>query len=317
MIETRKNQPLFRVEKVGLQTTFQDLGRFGYQKFGVPVSGAMDRFALQVANLLVGNSRQEAALELTMIGPELTVMADSVAVICGADLNATLNGDPIPMWKTFSLTEGDIIRFGKPKNGLRAYLTVTGGYDRPKVMESKSDFAKAGIGEALHKGELIQRGIGESDGKPGVGLLDSQIPEYEKEVELRIVPGPHNDFFTEDSYKTFFSEEYVVSTQVDRMGYRLESDNGLLEHVKKAEIWTDAIPFGGIQVPSSGNPIILMADRQTTGGYPRIGTVISVDLPKVAQLAPGGKIRFRAVGVEDAERLYKEQERFFQLARVR
>lgn len=317
MTGTKESQPLFRVDKIGLKTSFQDLGRIGYQRFGVPVSGAMDPFALQAANILVGNSRGEAGLEMTMVGPELTVKTETVAAICGADLDASVNGKAIKGWKAFRLSEGDVVKFGKPKSGLRAYLAVAGGFDRPVVMGSKSDYENAGIGNALQKGDMIYAFCGESNGKPGVGLLPEQIPEYGKETEIRVVPGPHEDFFTEDSLEAFFSEGYTVTPQADRMGYRLESESGALEHRKKAEIWTDAIPFGAIQVPANGRPILLMADRQTTGGYPRIGTVISVDLPKVAQLAPGGKIHFRAVEVEEAEQLYREQERFFQIAGMR
>ena len=301
MTKAAKSKALFRVEKIGLQTSFQDLGRLGYQKYGVPVSGAMDRFALQAANLLLGNPRGEAALEITMVGPELTVQTDIVAVICGADLNATLNGEPVRMWKTFRIREGDVIKFGKPKIGLRAYLAVAGGYDRPEVMGSQSDYVKAGIGKALQKGELINGYCEGSSANSGIGLLENEIPKYEKEVELRVVPGPHCEFFTEDSRDAFFSQEYIVSPQADRMGYRLDSESGLLKHVKKAEIWTDAVPLGALQVPSNGHPILLMADRQTTGGYPRIGTVITVDLPKAAQLAPGAKIRFQSICVDEAE----------------
>lgn len=300
----------FVIEKVGLQTTFQDLGRSGYQQFGVPVSGAMDRFSLQVGNLLVGNGRGEAGMEMTMMGPELVAKSDSVVALTGADLRPVLNGEPAPMWKSFRLREGDRLKFGTPGQGLRCYLTVAGGFDIPSVMGSKSNYGKAGLGKAIHKGDLIYGFAGK--GEPGIGLSARQIPKFDKEAEVRVVKGPHTDYFTDEAVAAFFSDTHTISPQSDRMGYRLSSDS--LEHKGKADIWTDAIPFGGIQVPAGGQPIILMADRQTTGGYPRIGTVISVDLPKVAQLAPGGKIRFRAVKVDEAEALYREQEQFFKLA---
>lgn len=305
-----QRKPRFKIEKVGLQTTFQDLGRFGYQQYGVPVSGAMDRFSLQLGNLLVGNSRSEAGMEMTMVGPELVAKSASVVALCGADLRPEVNGKSAPMWKSFRLQEGDRLAFGTPRSGLRSYLTVAGGFDIPLVMGSKSNYERSGLGRAIHKGDVIY-GF-EATGQAGVGLTPDRIPQFEKEIEVRVVEGPHTDYFTEEAVSTFFSGTHTVSPQSDRMGYRLESVE--VKQRGKTDIWTDAIPFGGIQIPSGGKPIILMADRQTTGGYPRIGTVISVDLPKVAQLAPGGKIRFRAVDVDEAETLCKDREQFFKLA---
>lgn len=305
-VET-KPQSLFQVDKIGLQTTFQDLGRFGYQQYGVPVSGAMDRFSLQVANLLVGNAQDEAGMEVTMVGPELVAQSTMVVALCGADLSAEVDGDTAPMWKSFRIKEGQRLKFGKPKAGLRTYLAVAGGFDIPVVMGSKSTYNKAGLGKEIKKGDIVcgQGGGGE----PGRGLKESQVPRYAKEVELRVVRGPHTQYFSEEGLRTFFSEKYTISPQADRMGYRLEGAS--IKHQNGADIWTDAIPFGGVQVPADGKPILLMADRQTTGGYTRIGTVISVDLPKAAQLAPGATIAFHEVGVDEAQRLYTQQQHFF------
>lgn len=307
------SQPLFRVKKPGAYTTFQDLGRTGYQQFGVVTSGAMDSFSLQMANMLVGNPRIEAGLEITMVGPELITLSDIVVAVCGADLNPKVNDHAVPMWKSFLLKEGDHLAFGMPKSGVRAYLAVSGGFDVPTVMGSKSTFAKAGIGKVLDKGDTVYGEKG--DGHPGVGLASSEVPEYDKEVELRVVPGPHTDRFTKEGLDLFFNEVHTVTPQSDRMGYRLKSSPIL--HRNGADIWTDAIPFGGVQVPASGQPIILMADRQTTGGYTRIGTVISVDLPKVAQLPPGGKIHFREIGVKEAQELFILQEQLLNQIDVR
>lgn len=307
MTEEVEHKALFQVDKVGLQTTFQDLGRFGYQKYGVPVSGAMDRFSLQVSNLLVGNARGEAGMEITMVGPDLVAQSTMVVALCGADLSPEIDGVPAPMWKSFRLKEGEHLAFGAPKSGLRTYLAVNGGFDIPIVMNSKSTYTKAGLGKEIRKGETLYGHSGNAE--PGLGLKQSEIPVYEKEIELRVVQGPQTDRFTEEGLKNFFARVYTVSPQADRMGYRLEGE--VVTHRDGADIWTDAIPFGGVQVPADGKPILLMADRQTTGGYTRIGTVISVDLPKVAQLAPGGTIHFCEATVEKAQALFNECEDFF------
>lgn len=306
-------RPLFRVKKPGVYTTFQDLGRRGYQKFGVVASGAMDAFSLQIANMLVGNPRNEAGLEITMVGPELITLSETVVAICGADLSPKVNDKPVPMWKSFRLKEGDHLSFGTPRSGIRAYVAASGGFDVPVVMGSKSTYAKAGIGKVLEKSDTIYGE--EGAGQPGVGLAYAEVPQYEKEVVVRIVPGPHTDRFTEEGLDVFFNEVHTVTPKSDRMGYRLESPP--IRHRNGADIWTDAIPFGGVQIPASGQPIILMADRQTTGGYTRIGTVISVDLPKVAQLPPGGKIHFREIGVKEAQELFILQEQLLNQIDVR
>ncbi|TLS36608.1 biotin-dependent carboxyltransferase family protein [Pseudalkalibacillus caeni] len=292
-----KNKPLFFVKKPGVYSSFQDLGRWGYQQYGVVVSGAMDSYALQVGNLLVGNERNEAGIEVTLKGPELEIQSTFQIAITGADLSPTLNGEPAPMWKSFEVAKGDVLSFGAPKKGIRAYITVAGGFDVPITMGSKSTYEKAGIGKALKKEDRIE-GF-ETTGKAGIGLVSSEIPDYKKEVEIHVVLGPHQDYFTDEAIHTFFTSVHTVSAQSDRMGYRLDSPK--IEHKSNADIYSDAIPLGGIQIPASGQPIILMADRQTTGGYTRIGTVISSDISKLAQLPPGGKIRFKEATVEEAK----------------
>ncbi|HLR68366.1 MAG TPA: biotin-dependent carboxyltransferase family protein [Virgibacillus sp.] len=299
-------QPLFKVKKPGLQSTIQDLGRIGYQQYGVVTSGAMDPFAMQVANILVGNYRNEACIEIALVGPDLIVLSDCTVAIAGADFNVELNGKPIKIWRTFKLREGDRLVFGAPNSGMRAYLSVSGGFDVPVVMGSKSTYTKAGIGEAITKGDIL---CGYAvKGLSGVGLVHTEVPIYEKKVELRVVEGPHTDRFTEEGLNIFYNGIHVVSPQSDRMGYRLESR--AITHHDGADIWSDPIPMGAVQVPANGQPIILMADRQTTGGYTRIATVISEDVPKVAQLIPGGKIRFKSIDVDKAHKLYKKRERF-------
>ncbi|MEH7222256.1 biotin-dependent carboxyltransferase family protein [Bacillus sp. JJ1566] len=302
-------QPLFTVLKKGLYTTFQDLGRYGYQRFGVVTSGAMDSYSMQLANILVGNPRGEAVLEMTMIGPSLRVEADLITIaVCGADLSMTVNENKAPLWKSFVVKKGDLIRFGKPLSGTRAYLAVAGGFDAEEVLGSKSYYAKAKLGTEIKDGDILYgtlRAIRKS-----TGLARHLIPSFRKEIVVRAIPGPHEDYFTEDAIEQFFTNSFQA-VQGDRMGYRLKGTMPL-QHRDKTEIASDAIPLGGIQVPSSGEPIILLADRQTTGGYPRIATVISVDIYKIAQLPPGGTIRFKRCSIETAHELYKKRVKFLE-----
>jgi antagonist of KipI len=299
-------RPLLRVIEKGLITTFQDLGRYGYQQFGVVVSGAMDSLALQLGNIVVGNKRGEAGMEITMIGPELVALTDMTIAITGGDLSPKINGKSAPLWKSIVIQEGDTITFGRPIQGIRAYLTVSGGFQAPLIMGSKSTYIKAGIGKPIEDGDIL---YSESDRivKENRAIKESMIIKYEREITARVIEGPHHTHFTDEGIQSFYSSTYTVK-QGDRMGFRLEGP-GKISHVKGADITSDAIPFGGIQVPARGQPIILMADRQTTGGYTRIGTVISEDLPKIAQLPPGGKIRFEKISIEEAQVLYREREK--------
>jgi antagonist of KipI len=304
-------QPLFKVLKKGLLTTFQDKGRYGYQQFGVVTGGAMDLDSLRLANLLVGNRLDEACLEISMLGPTLQVLADEVIIsICGADLSPTANDTPIPLWRSVKVLKGDLIQFGKPIIGVRSYLAVAGGFAIEEVLGSKSYYQKAEIGTSIEEGNCLY-GYSFPSVSKMQGLVHSSQPRYSKDINVRVILGPHHNKFTEDSLAYFFNAPFKVM-QADRMGYRLNS-TAPLKHKKTADIASDAIPLGGIQVPSNGHPIILMADRQTTGGYTRIGTVISVDIPKIAQVPPGGSIRFQKCTIHKAHRAYQERENFFTL----
>lgn len=305
------SNPVFEIVKPGLLTTLQDVGRHGYQQYGIVASGAMDSYALKIANFLVGNDGGEAALEVTVMGPEIEVLDDTVVAICGGNLSPRLNGHAAPMWKSFAVEKGDLIEFGKPVEGARAYISVAGGYDVPVVMGSKSTYLKAGMGgfngRALEKGDVLSK-VGHTKGVKGRALRPDEIPVYEREMDIHVVPGPHLDAFSEEALRTFLSSTYEVTPQSDRMGYKLKGPK--LEHQTSADIISEAIPLGGIQVPANGQPILLMADRQTTGGYTRIATVISSDIPYLAQAMPGCKLRFREVSVEEAQNTYREKERF-------
>lgn len=303
------SRKLFQVIKPGLLTTFQDLGRTGYQEYGLVVAGAMDDFSLQISNLLVGNSRDEAGLEVTMMGPTLKVLEDAVIAITGGNLSPRLNGKPAPMWKSFAVKEGQLIEFGQPMEGIRSYISVAGGFDLPAVMGSNSTFLKAKIGglngRALEKEDVLY-GNEDVHVVTGRSLHYDEIPKYQKEVTARVVLGPHQDAFTDEAIKTFLSSNYEITPQSDRMGFRLKGPE--LTHKATADIISEAIPLGGIQVPANGQPIILMADRQTTGGYTRIATVISADISLLAQAAPGAVVRFEEVSVEEAQEVYQGRE---------
>ncbi|WP_339227154.1 biotin-dependent carboxyltransferase family protein [Oceanobacillus sp. FSL K6-2867] len=304
---------IIEVVKPGLATSVQDLGRTGFQAFGVVVSGAMDSFALQVGNMLVGNRRNAAGLEIVIMGPELRILEDTVLAICGADLSPKLDGEQFPGWKSVAVKKGQVITFGQPKDGAYAYIAVAGGIETPFVMGSRSTYTKAAIGgfkgRYLQKGDRLANGpshlpLGSVSGK---GLSSKFIPNYKNAEKIRVVLGPDQAAFPDNSIKQFLSASYKVSAKSDRMGYRLEGAE--LTHQHGADILSDAVMAGTIQVPANGQPIVLLADRQTTGGYTRIGTVISVDLPLVAQKYTGSELQFEAIGVEEAQMLYVKRER--------
>lgn len=305
---------IFKVKKSGLLTTVQDIGRNGYQQYGMVVSGAMDPFALQVANLLVGNERGEAALEITVLGPQLEILSDTVLALCGADLSATLDGESVDLWKSFKAAKGQVLRFGAPNQGARTYLSVAGGIDVPLVMGSKSTYTKTGIGgykgRSLEKGDILKKGASKASIKKlsGCGLLSKYIPEYGSTYKAKVILGPEKNAFSKEGMYTFLHSTYTITQQSDRMGYRLSGKP--IEHTAGADIISDAIAPGTVQVPANGEPIILLADRQTTGGYTRIATVITTDLPYIGQMLPGHKLSFEEVTIEEAQCLYIAQEKF-------
>ena len=306
--------PLFQVESGGLLTTVQDGGRWAHQREGVPVSGAMDTFAASVANLLLGNTRTESVLEITLLGPTLLAITDTRIALCGADLSAHLDGEPVALWWTSRLYAGQRLTFGRRRAGARAYLAVAGGFAVPSVLGSRSTLLRAGWGG--YKGRRLQAGD-VLEGFPATpalserGLRAGDIPSYALPAYLSLLPGPHSSAFTQGGWETLLSGAYVLTPQSDRMGYRL--DGPPIERTEAGEVLSEAMPFGGLQVPPDGRPILLMADRQTTGGYPLIGTVISADLPRAGQLAPGDSVRFGAVTLEEAHERAIRQERWLRV----
>ncbi|HDR7624287.1 biotin-dependent carboxyltransferase family protein [Bacillus mycoides] len=307
----------------GMFTTVQDLGRSHYQQYGVPVGGAMDKNALRMINMLVGNEENEAGLEITIMGPKLLIKKTTLLAIGGADMEPLLNGERIPLWRPILAEEGSMLCLGKAKSGCRAYVTFAGGININRTMGSKSTYIRAALGgiegRMLKKGDYFQIGTGaevasrfiqnlqeEKRIKTKWAICNNALPKYKKHPILRVITDFEYDQFTEESIKSFFSKEYKVSNYADRMGYRLDGD--VLNRVEEIEILSSPVTFGTIQVPNGGQPIILMADRQTTGGYPRIGNVISVDLPLLAQLKPGDYVTFEKITMEDAAQLYIKQE---------
>ncbi len=304
---------VFSVSSPGAYTTVQDKGRFGYQKVGVPVSGALDLFAFRVANMLVGNPDNRAVLEITIMGPQLEVLAEVDIALTGADMGMSLNGQPAQQWASLRVRPGDIISIHQVKAGCRAYLAVSGGIEVPAVMGSRSTYAGGRLGgfrgRPLQAGDVIQSGEAGLLTRPRRMPPDS-IPPYPSNIVVRALPGPQDDFFT-DGLETLFQSEFMVSAKADRMGYRLQGPRiKLRPGVPKSIISEPSMP-GGIQIPADEQPIILLVE-QTVGGYTKIATVISTDLPRVAQATPGDTIRFERVTLEKAHALYLEQQAFLQ-----
>ncbi|MGK5507861.1 biotin-dependent carboxyltransferase family protein [Brevibacillus formosus] len=311
----------------GLCTTVQDRGRHGYQRHGVNVGGAMDALSVQIANMLVGNHRDEAVLELTMKGPTLFFQKDMLIAICGGDLSPTINKKTVKSNRAVWVRSGSILQFSHAKQGCRAYLAVAGGWDVPIVMGSRSTNLRAGFGglagRMLQAGDRLEHNpqssfslylakqLEQKAEDAAFSYTDWFIPcsNFAKSWEsvIRVIRGDQFDDFTAESRQSFFEQAFQVSPQSDRMGYRLTGPT--LALTSPLELISAAVTMGTIQVPPDGQPIILMADRQTIGGYPKIGYVATVDLPIIAQLQPGESVRFQEISLHDAQRALYERER--------
>ena len=301
----------------GIYTTVQDKGRWGYQEFGMPVTGAMDDYSLRVANILVGNDEYDAALETTLNGPEISFNVDAVIAITGANMIPKVNGNIVPMWRSFKLSKGDVLSFEITREGTRGYIAFAGGLDIPAVMGSLSTFVRGGIGG--YEGRKLKSNDEINLRNSDVSLQElvnrvipiKYIPKYDENCSVRAILGPQNDCFTEDNIQKFFNSEYEVTNEADRMGYRLSGP--ALEHKAGADMISDGINLGSVQIPGHGMPIVMMADRQTTGGYTKIATIISIDMPLIAQLKPGDKVEFEKIDVLEAHRVLKEYEDIIQI----
>ena len=286
--------------KPGLLTTVQDLGRHGHQASGVPVAGPMDTFSHRLANQLAGNAIDAATLEVTLIGPDLIVEADTTLAITGAQFEVTCDDRPIASGASFWVTRGQRLKFGRIVQGARAYLAVAGGIQTPPVLGSRATHLVSQMGgfngRALQAGDRvpIRSSAEPRPQRKSVGLT---LPSKGRAL-LRVMPGPQADWFQADALRAFASVSFRVSPQSNRMGYRLQGPP--LVRAREGELISEPLGIGAIQVPAAGEPILLMADRQTAGGYPKIGYVISADLPIAGQLAPGDFIEFHLCTHQEA-----------------
>jgi len=302
----------FEVLEPGILTTVQDLGRYGFSQFGVPPSGALDPFSSRAANLLVGNRDEEPCLETTIMGLKLKAIREIVVAITGGALSPTLNGESLEMWRTHLLVEGDVIAFKSVQKGCRAYLAINGGFVATKIMGSSSTYLSGKFGglegRALRRGDILYTPDRPSPlNKIGLRFPNDLIPPFEKEVLVRVIPGPQDHHFTERGFQTFCTTSYQVTRQCDRMGVRLEGSKIERRSDVEESIISEGLISGAIQVPGDGKPIIILTEL-VTGGYTKIATVISTDLTKVAQLKPGDRVRFEPISIEEAHQLLREQE---------
>ncbi|HDQ92496.1 MAG TPA: biotin-dependent carboxyltransferase [Synergistetes bacterium] len=294
------------IESPGLLTTVQDRGRWGYQAFGMPVSGAMDLYSLMAGNAVVCNDPGAAALEMTLLGPRLRFSSSRLFCVTGGDLSPRLNGREIPCWEGIMAREGDVLSFHGAVEGARAWLCISGGIDTQPVMDSRSTCLRAGIGgyrgRKLMAGDVIPLGMPDRLWYRGEGFPIP--PRHRNRVEkcpnIRVIPGPQEEMFSPSGVESFYGSVFRVSAESDRMGYRLEG--GPVEHAGGADIISDAIPCGAVQVPGHGLPIVMLADRQTTGGYPKIAVAIGADIHLFSQLVHGDILSFRKTGMAEAEK---------------
>ncbi|MHC1725811.1 MAG: biotin-dependent carboxyltransferase family protein [Syntrophobacteraceae bacterium] len=298
-----------RIIDPGPFAAVQDRGRYGYRSMGVPLSGAMDLQALRVGNLLVGNGEGAAAVEIAMGGYRAEFQCSACLALTGAARQAHLNGKTISFWQTYSAKKGDLLEVDSTGPGLRTYFSVSGGIDVPPVMESRSTYVRGGFGgldgRALRAGDLLPLGTtcGEAKKYPAPPAL---IPQYSAEPGLRVVPGPQDERVSLRGKSVFFSAWFEVTPRADRMGIALSGP--AVELSRGADIISDGACPGAVQVHGNGQPTILVADCQTAGGYVKIATVISADLPLVAQLVPGNRVRFEEVNLWQAREFYIKNE---------
>ena len=300
-----------QIVEPGLFTTVQDRGRYGFQDIGVPISGAMDQFALRSANSLVGNDQNAAALEMTVIGPTAVFNFDALIAITGADLSAQIDGSPIPRWQPIPVAKSSQLKFEGMQDGIRAYLAIAGGIDVPEIMGSQSTYVKAGFGgfdgRNIAKDDLISIKLLESDPIPSQMAGDFTPPVYGQEHSVRVMLGPQDLAFQESAITKLLDSVFTVSLDSDRMGYRLEGPK--IGHKQGPDIISEGNTLGAVQVSGDGVPTVLMSDCGTTGGYTKIATVITSDIGQLAQAVPGDTVMFSAVDMDEAVSAVREQEK--------
>ena len=319
----------------GLLTTVQDLGRPGYQHIGVVVSGALDAVALRVGNLLVGNTEDAAGLEITLRGPTIRFKTDHLIALTGADLSPTLDGQPLPMHRPVAVRAGTVLAFGTARAGCRAYLAVAGSLAVPLVLGSRATYLRAALGgwhgRALLAGDELPIGeptatrqrlrqlVAPGSSVPGWAAArwtpgPTLCPTPRPQPVIRAVRGPEYEQFSAASQRAFWHEPFAITPAADRMGYRLHGSD--LKRETTTELLSSAVTFGTMQVPAGGQPIVLLADAQTTGGYPRLAQVITADFSALAQAMPGQMLRFQEVSLAEAQALYLAQERRLRALRL-
>jgi biotin-dependent carboxylase-like uncharacterized protein len=289
------------VQEAGPLTTVQDLGRAGHLRVGIPPSGPVDREAFVLANRLVGNPDGAAGLECTLMGPRLEFADARWVAVTGADVPVILDGAEMPRWASFPVSPGGVLKLGAARAGVRAYLAVSGGVDTPPVLGSRATYLRGALGglsgRAIRKGDLLPLGA------PAGGAVErrvraERIPSYGGEPEIATILGPQADRFTPGGIAALFEGAYEMLPQSDRMGARFKGPR--IEHTRGHDIISDGIALGAIQVIGDGQPIVLLVDRQTAGGYTKIGAVCSYEIGRIGQIKPGQKLRFKQIEMSDA-----------------
>lgn len=303
-----------KIVEPGYFSTIQDLGRTGYQRFGVPVSGPMDIFAYLTANRLVGNQDRAAALEVGPGGVTIEALDDHSIAVCGTGFSLHVNGVNRPLWASLPLKKSNLLQLTPSAGGTWVILSVGGGFSVEPVLGSRSTYLNGGFGG--YKGRRLQEG----DILPVIPILQKNSciaslflpvekrPQYANFICVSVLPGPQQDYFTQQTYDHFFSSEYTVSHDSDRIGYRLSGPD--LDHKEQADILSEGIVMGAIQVPANRQPLVMMADRPTSGGYAKIGVVALADLPLLAQCPPGnGRVQFTPISLEEAHVQWRQMMR--------
>ena len=300
-----------RVVKAGMLTTIQDRGRWGLQSRGVPVAGPMDPVSHRLANVLVGNDPDAATLEVTLLGPQLDFEDERVIAVTGAEFEILVDGKPMPMHAPFIVPAESQLRFGARRRGARAYIAIAGGIVVPASLGSRSTHLISGMGgidgRPIRAGDRLPLGDPGCTRRSAAALAQPVVQLPEGGAVIRVLAGPQREYFSDDALNVLQSAPYAIGQNSDRMGFRLTGPR--LSHSRGADIISDATPLGVLQVPASGQPILLMADRQTAGGYPKIATVITADISVAGQLCPGDTITFRVCTPGEAIAALIAQER--------
>jgi len=319
------SQPTVEVLAPGALTTVQDLGRPGHQQAGVTPGGAMDRFAASAANILAFNDVGGAVLEITLLGPQLRFLTDTLFALTGADLTAKLADRYLPPWSSAAVTAGQVLSFGARTSGARAFLGLSGGFNVPVILGSRSTDLRSRIGgyygRHLKSGDILNGNRPTVDRSRLVGgrsLLAADLARLRPDTgsPIRILRDARDVRIGDDLFRQFVASQYFVRPESDRMGFRLEGPELKLSAEETANDWSAPVTVGTVQLPPAGQPIVLMADRQTVGGYARLGTVISVDIARLAQAAPGDSVRFAETTLQEAQLLQRDELQYLAILRL-